>query len=234
MKAPTQLPLSVHLRPDARFENFTLGANELLVSELQRFSQAELDEQFVLLAGPSASGLSYLLQASCHAAEQVGLSALYLPANELVQLDPEIFEALELYELICIDDLQLLLGQPAWEEALFHLFNRLRDSKRRLLISANNVPGQLPVGLADLASRLSWGLVFQLHPLNDADKLSALQAQARARGLSIAEDVLQFMLNHSDRNLTVLMQHLDQLDSASLEHKRRVTIPFVKQVLDWS
>jgi DnaA family protein len=162
------------------------------------------------------------------------LAALYLPAEELETLDPAIFEALESYDLVCIDDLQLLLGKPEWEQALFHLYNRLRDTGRRLLISANNTPAHLAVGLADLASRLTWGLVFQLQPLNDADKLAALDAQARARGLVIAEDVLQFLLNHSDRNLRILMRQLDQLDSASLEQKRRVTIPFVKQVLGWS
>jgi len=231
---PTQLPLSVHLRADARFENFTLGQNALVVEQLQRFSRSELSEQHIFLAGPNGAGLTYLLQASCHEAERAGLAALYLPAEELETLDPAIFEALESYDLVCIDDLQLLLGKPEWEQALFHLYNRLRDTGRRLLISANNTPAHLAVGLADLASRLTWGLVFQLQPLNDADKLAALDAQARARGLVIAEDVLQFLLNHSDRNLRILMRQLDQLDSASLEQKRRVTIPFVKQVLGWS
>ena len=234
MKPPIQLPLGVYLRADARFENFTLGSNALLVSELQRFSAGAMQEQFFFLAGTSASGLTYLLQSACHLAEASGDSALYLPAEELIQLDPEIFEALEQYSLVCIDDLQFLLGDSRWELALFHLFNRLRDSGRRLLVSANNTPAHLAVDLPDLASRLNWGLVFQLQPLNDAEKISALAAQARARGMVIAEEVLQFMLNHSNRNLRELMHQLDLLDGASLEQKRRVTIPFVKQVFGWN
>lgn len=234
MKAPTQLPLGVHLRADARFENFTAGGNRLLLNELERFSRAEIDEQMLFLAGPAGSGLTYLLQASCHAAEAVGREALYLPAAELQHLEPEIFDGLESYALVCIDDVQLLLGDTRWELALFNLFNRLRESGARFLVAGNNTPAHLPIDLPDLASRLSWGLVFQLQPLNDAEKLGALDSQARARGMVIPEEVLQFLLNHSDRNLQALIEQLDQLDQASLEQKRRVTIPFVKQVLGWS
>ncbi|MGV8604435.1 DnaA ATPase domain-containing protein, partial [Pseudomonas aeruginosa] len=82
---------------------------------------------------------------------------------------------LEQCELGCIDDLDVLVGKREREEGLFHLFNRLRDTVRRLLLAASKSPRELQVNLPDLKSRLTMALIFQLHGLCDEDKLRALQ-----------------------------------------------------------
>lgn len=234
MQVPTQLPLSVRLRADAQFDNFIAGPNAVLLDSLVQLSDAQSDETILYLYGASGCGRSHLLQACCHRVELRGLIAIYLPASELLELDPAVFESLEIYDLICIDDIDQLMGQPHWEEALFHLYNRIRDLSKRLVISANAAPKSVGAELPDLGSRLLWGLVFQLHELDESAKLDALSASAQARGLTVSDEVLQFMLNHGSRNLKVLMEQLDQLDQASLTAKRKLTIPFIKQVLGWS
>ena len=114
---------------------------------------------------------------------------------------------------------------------MFHAFNRMRDAGKQLLIAADASPRKLPIKLADLQSRLSLALVFQLHELSDDDKLRALQLRASRRGLQLPDDVGRFLLARSVRSMTVLFDTLEQLDTASLQAQRKLTIPFLKEAL---
>ncbi len=230
--APQQLPLGISLRDDARFENFQAGDNGLVCQMLRQSAQGE-GEQFLYLWGSEGAGCSHLLQASCHAAEPSGRSAVYLPLNELVSLSPQILEGLESLQLVCIDNVEAVANQPEWEEALFHLFNRIRQEDNRLVVAADSAPRQLDIKLPDLVSRLSWGIVFNVLPLNDEDKVKAIQLRAKVRGFSLPEDVAKYMVHHDSRSMSDLCLTLDRLDKASLLAQRKVTIPFIKQEMGW-
>ena len=104
-------------------------------------------------------------------------------------------------------------------------------SKTRLLITGDRPPRQLNLGLPDLASRLDWGQIYKLQPLSDEDKLQALQLRARLRGFEMPEDVCRFLLKRLDREMRSLFMTLDQLDHASITAQRKLTIPFVKEIL---
>ncbi|MCY1172809.1 DnaA regulatory inactivator Hda [compost metagenome] len=134
---------------------------------------------------------------------------------------------------MCIDEIDLIAGHPTWEEALFHLFNRLRDSGRKILLSASVAPRELPVKLPDLKSRLTLSLIFQLHALTDEEKLRALQLRASRRGLHLTDEVGRFILTRGARSMTFLFDLLDELDKASLQAQRKLTIPFLKETLGW-
>lgn len=188
-------------------------------------------EQFVFLAAPKGYGKSHLLQGVCHHASFHQVPAVYIPLADHAMFSPKILEGLESLSLICLDDIDAIAGNPAWEEALFHLYNKVRDKHKRLLVAAEQLPTSLPFGLADLKSRLTWGISFQLHELGDDDKLIALQIHSKARGLELEESVGRFLLKRCPRDLDRLFSTLAQLDHASLAEQRRLTIPFVKQVL---
>ncbi len=192
-------------------------------------------------AGPRASftcggegvGRSHLLQAACLRFSQLGEQAVYLPLAEVAQYGPALLDNLEQCELVCLDDLEAVCGRRDWEEALFHLFNRLRDCGRRLLLSASSSPRELPVKLPDLKSRLTLALVFQLHGLSDEDKLRALQLRASRRGLQLSDEVGRFILTRGERSMSALFELLERLDQASLQAQRKLTIPFLKEILGW-
>jgi DnaA family protein len=230
--APQQLTLSVGLRDDATLSNFYSHHNDLAVQAVEGIAEG-VGESFVYLWGESGAGCSHLLQAACHCAGRYQRSVFYLPLDQLKQHGPVLLEGLENFDLVCIDQLQRVAGDPEWEEALFHVFNRIRDAGNDLLIAADVAPRQLAVALPDLASRLSWGIVFRIQALDDDGKLSALTARARDRGIELNEDVTQFILHRSPRQTGELFELLDRLDQASLSEQRKVTIPFVKQVLGW-
>ena len=232
---PIQLPLGVRLRDDATFINYYPGANAAALGYVERLCEADAGwtESLIYLWGKHGVGRTHLLQAACLRFEQMGEPAVYLPLGELMDRGIEILDNLEQYELVCLDDLQTVAGRADWEEALFHLFNRLRDSGRRLLIAASASPRELPIKLADLKSRLTLALIFQMRPLSDEDKLRALQLRASRRGLHLTDEVGHFILTRGTRSMSALFDLLEQLDQASLQAQRKLTIPFLKETLGW-
>ncbi|EPC04620.1 DNA replication initiation factor [Litchfieldella anticariensis FP35 = DSM 16096] len=229
---PAQLPLGVGLRDDATFANYLSSGNAILVDRLQ----AQLDEggePFLFLWGGEGVGRSHLLQAACHEASARDKRALYLPLSELGHFPPHMLEDIERLDLVAIDDLDFVMGRKRWEEALFHCFNRLRDANKRLVIVASAAPRQLDIRLPDLASRLTWGMTFHVQRLDDEGRVEALKLRARVRGMQLPDEVARYILHRGSRRLSELFEALEILDRASLSAKRKLTIPFVKQALDW-
>jgi DnaA family protein len=227
----TQLPLGIQLRDDASFDNYLALANIQILQALQAVA-AGRGEQFIYLWGTAGSGRTHLLQATVRAVADDNGTATYLPLRQFNDLDPAMLEGLETLGLVCVDDVQIIAGDADWEQALFHLFNRMRGTGAKLVISGDAAPTGLSLGLADLRSRLGGGLVFRLQPPCDDDKIGVLQLRARNRGLQLDDDVARYMLHHCPRDLPALFDLLERLDVASLAAKRRLTIPFIKHVLE--
>ena len=225
-----QLPLSIHLRVDATFSSFyQSSSNVLAVSALKEFCHSS-DESVFFLAGASGSGVTHLLHAAQHQCSETRIQ--FLPLKECIHYPAaDVLTNLELLDFVVIDDVHLVSGREEWEHALFHLYNRLKDNNKKLLMGSHAPPRELTIQLPDLYSRLQWGLVYQLQRLNDEDKKHAIIVHAQALGLSISHEVMQFIFNHCGRDLHDLMAVLYQLDHASLAEKRHITVPFVKKVL---
>lgn len=229
-KLPSQLTLGLNLKDEATFSNFFAGKNNEIVSELKKTAGGS-GERVIYFCGSRGQGCTHLLQACCHYAQKCGLTSIYLPFRELVTLSTEMLNGFECLDLVCIDDLEAIAETPEWEEAVFHLYNRVYDAGGRMIIAAHDLPKAIPVQLQDLISRLSWGIVFQLHPLSDDEKLSVLMLEAQRRGLRLSDEVGKYILTHYPRHMDTLFAALDSLDKASLAAQRRLTIPFVKAVL---
>ncbi len=227
-----QIPLALKLSDNANFENFCVGNNVNAFRYLQSLSTASSAEKFIFLYGGSGVGKSHLLQACCHGYADAGFVTAYVPLSEAWQLNPEMLQGLEQMDLICLDNIHAVLGQPLWEEALFHLYNRTRESNVQLLVSAETTPQQMQCQLADLHSRLCSALVFQLQGLDDEQKIQALQMRSARRGLELPKEVCLYLLNRYPRNMTALFDIFEMLDRSSMIAKRRLTVPFVKGVLN--
>lgn len=229
-KLLAQLTLSLSSKEDTSFANYYAGSNAEIVAALHELIRGDGERQIYLCAN-KGEGLSHLLQACCYEAHQLHISSVYLPLANLVHLSPEMLEGLEMLDLICIDDLESIAGLTDWEEEFFHLYNRVHDRNGRIVMAAHHLPKDLSIKLPDLASRLSWGVTYQLHPLNDKEKLAVLNMCADRRGIQLTEEVGKYILTHCPRHMSTLFSVLDVLDNASLAAQRRLTIPFVKEVL---
>lgn len=221
-----QLPLQLRLHERATFENFFPGPNRIALEALRDGTEA-----VIYLCGPPTSGKSHLLQAACHAEQQQGNIAYYIPLAQMKSYGPEVLEGMEASTLVAVHGLQSVAGDEDWEQALFHLFNRCRERDTRMLFSASGVPHELGLGLADLVSRLMWGPVFQLSPLDDEQKQLFLQEYALRKGLELPQESAAFLLRQVSRELTALLALLDELDVASLAAQRRLTVPFIRTCL---
>ncbi|AWM81345.1 DnaA regulatory inactivator Hda [Gammaproteobacteria bacterium ESL0073] len=232
---PTQLALGIELSDDMTLANYYAGDNQVALTFIDQLCDPDATsaERLIYLWGNNGVGCSHLLQAACLQFQLTGRNAIYLPLEELICYTPEILENLEYYDLVCLDNIEVIVGNKIWQEALFHLFNRLRDDNKGLLIAANVSPYNLAIELADLKSRLSLALVFQLHPLSDDEKIKALQLRASCKGIELSDEVASFILARSNRDMGNLLALLGQLDKASLVAKHKLTIPFVKQVFNW-
>lgn len=228
-----QLALAIQLNDEATFADFCWGNgdNALLQQQLQQMLQGN-GERFIYIWGTAGSGKSHLLQACCHQIES-NKTALYFPLQSLKAFGPEVIEGIEDQALIAIDDIDNIAGDTEWEKALFHLFNRIRDNeKTALIIAGQSPPSQLRLSLPDLQSRLSWGLIMQLQELDDLNKIHTLKLHAYKRGLELSTVVGQFLLRRCARNMHDLHDLLNRLDEASLIAQRKLTIPFVKNILN--
>lgn len=232
---PRQLSLPVTLRDTARFANFYSqppssqhGARAFLERSLIPAS-----ETFAYLWGTGA-GVTHLLRAASHQLAAAGEQVQYLSLAEFIQQPPEAVCAdLEQAALVCLDDIQAVAGNPAWEAELFSLYNRIRDHGGRLLVAANCPPRQLALQLSDLRSRLVSGSVFHLVSYNDDDKVAILRFRAAGLGLQLDPGVARFIVHRAPREMAALMSCLQHLDRAALHSQRKPTVPFLKQVFGW-
>ncbi len=177
-------------------------------------------------------GRSHLLHAACAELSQHGEAVGYVPLDKRTYFMPEVFDGMEQLALVCIDNIERIAGDEAWEMAIFNLYNRILETGHTLLfITGDRPPRQLNLYLPDLASRLDWGQIYKLQPLSDEEKLLALQLRGKLRGFELPEDVGRFLLKRLDREMRTLFMTLNQLDHASITAQRKLTIPFVKETL---
>lgn len=230
VQASMQLSLGVGLQEDRHFGNFLPGRNSQVAQLLQEHLSGK-DFRYVYLWGAEDTGKTHLLHACRQIAEQRHQSPVFLD----LAADDQAAEALAEVnaDLVCIDNLQQVAGKPDWEEALFHLFNRLREHQAMLVIAADCAPSGLGMVLPDLVSRLAWGLTYHLLPLQDDEKLAAFKMRAQQRGMDMPDEVARYILHRCPRRLSELFATLDVLDEASLNAQRKLTIPFVRSALKW-
>lgn len=204
----TQLLLGISPEWVPTLDNFVAGRNVELLAALRQ-ALAGGGERSFYLWGEAGSGRSHLLQAVAGASYACG--AVPVAAG-----------------VVAVDDVETL--DEAAQVALFELYNRQRESGGLLLVSGPVAPAHLEVR-DDLRTRLGWGLVYQVHALNDAEKAEALRQHAMARGLELPQEVTTYLLRHGRRDLPVLLATLDALDELCLRLKRVASVPLLKEVM---
>ncbi len=233
LHTPTQYSLDITLPKFATFETFIDTSDRQLLSVLRELRQEALSEprQYFLWGGAS-SGKTHLLQAICNHQANTNQSAIYLPMKELAMQDASILNDMQHIDILCIDDVDAVLGKKEWDRQLFLLINELRANNKSIVMTATLNPLEATVSFPDLASRLVWGPVYKLNLLEDEGKSRAIQEHAKARGLDVSAEVCSFLLKRFPRELNKLIILLDKLDEESLIQQKKVTVPFVKSVLN--
>lgn len=197
-----QLLLDIEAPPKPSIENFVVGSNAEALNSLHLAMHGNAQTRFIYLWGESGSGKTHLLEAFQQIAN-----------GQNIQF---------------VDNVQAL--SDAQQIDLFNTYNQLRDNDGTLITAGIAAPTQM--GLRDdLATRLAWGLTYQLHPLSDEEKALALKNYANARSMKLPDEVIEYCLRYLRRDLPSLISTISALDLWSRTNKRAVTIPLLKQLL---
>jgi len=225
-----QLPLALRYPPDQRLDTFVDAPPGALDQLRALATQPGADWLFV--AGASGVGKTHLALAVCASAEAAGRRAAYVPLGAARGRVRVALDALDGNDLVALDGLAAIAGGRDDEVALFDFHNRARSVGATLLYTADAAPDALPLALPDLRSRLGQCTRVVLAPLDDDGRRRVLRERAQRRGLVLEEAALDWLLRRVGRDLGGLTSLLDRLDRASLAAQRRVTVPFLRQVLD--
>jgi len=213
----TQLLLGIAPEWIPTLDNFVAGRNVELLAALRHALVAAQGERGLYVWGETGSGKSHLLQAAIERARAAGQTAVYARG-----------EVPEAAQVVAVDDAEKL--DDAAQVALFALYNRMRENGGLLLVSGTQAPAHLALR-DDLRTRLGWGLVYQVHALNDDEKAQALHQHALARGFELPSEVTTYLLRHGRRDLPALLATLDALDEHCLRLKRAASVPLLKEVM---
>jgi len=159
------------------------------------------------------------------------MRAGYVPLAQVAALGVGVLEGLPQMQCLCLDDIDEVAGRIEWERGLFGVLREIEDSGGRLVLAAAAPPALLDWALADLGSRCAAGAVFQLRPLDEQERHAALQLRARLRGLELPDETWHWLRKRFPRDMRTLYQLLDTLDEAALAAQRRLTVPFIRDVL---
>jgi DnaA family protein len=221
-----QLPLRVRLGEAARFDGFIPGTNAEAVNLLTGASLPRV----LWLWGRAGTGKTHLLQAACAATSAAGGAATYLDLE--AGGAPAMLDGCEALDLVCLDALDRVSDDADWNAAIFRLYTLMQDAPGRLYVASTAPPASLRFRLPDLRSRLLAAPVYQLHELDEDGQVAALELRASRRGLELSREAAAWLVHRMPRDMHSLCGVLDRLDEAALAAQRRLTVPFLRQVLE--
>lgn len=225
-----QLPLALRYPPDQRFDGYVGGVDDV-VAPLRALASAPVAQR-IFVSGASGTGKTHLALAVCAQADADGYRVRYFPLGDAAGQLRQALDALDVdADLLVLDGLEVVAGRREDEVALFDLHNRAHDAGKGLLYAARSGPDDLPLALPDLRSRLQQCVRIALMPLDDAGRGAVLRRRAQRRGLQLESAAIDWLLTRTGRDLAGLTATLDRLDRASLAAQRRVTVPFLREVL---
>jgi DnaA family protein len=226
---PRQMPLPMQLRASSIFSSYYAGPNDQVIAVLSDLANIN-PSPVLFLYGASGTGKTHLLQALCaRAGEQQ--PATYIPLHELHGLGPELLSGAEHMQVVCLDNVGEVAQHLEWNRTLFNLYRELEERGGKLVLADEQPPASIGWALPDLSSRMVAGTVLRLQSLSDAEQVLALRMRAEQRGLELTDEVANFLLRRLPRDMHSLCKFLDELDVASLTAQRKLTVPFVKEVL---
>lgn len=223
-----QLLLPLQARHDLSLADIPPQAFASVLSALSQLMLGQLSQVYIW--GEPGSGRSLLLSALM-ASQSNASHGVLLPLKEVVFMPVEMLDGLEQCPLVVLDDIDALAQWPQWQEAVFHFYNRMQAVGGRLLVTGAQPPSDLPLGLADLRSRMAVSSVYALPACSDAVRSELLVVAAARRGWDLGEDIVSYLLSRGPRRLGRFWELIEQLDKLTLQQKRPLTIPLIRECL---
>ena len=225
MNNPQQLIFPWTKKSVATFDHFYMDDQNLCAKD------ALLKEDDLFLYGIAGTGKTFLLQSLCNHYTDCEKTSLFIPLNEVKEYGAGFLDSLEELDLICIDQIDSIAGDDIWEVAIFNLINNCLTSKCRLIFCSRLNPSSINFSLKDLFSRIKRIDHIELFPVSENKLRDALKFITDLRSLEIGDSEINYLMTHSTRSITNILEIIDELDLLSLKLKRRITIPLIKEFI---
>lgn len=227
-----QLALDLKLERKYDINDFYAGSNEFLIKELKDAINKKDFFNYFYIWGDKESGKTHILKGLKN---KVGDCGKYL---DFKNTDLNLNQFLELStkaKFLFLDNIEKYnFGNRDWEIALFNVFNDYKLAQKSLIIASNCAIKELCIELADLKSRLSWGLVHKLVKLSDEEKHEVLIRYAKSRyGINLSNSLVDYILMRASRNMQDLFKLIDTLSVAGIEEQKEISKPFIKRIIGW-
>jgi DnaA family protein len=219
-----QLGLPISLNTSMLLESFVAN-NELLRLINQLFDDENSSEVFIY--GSSGQGKTHVLQGAVLKALELDKNAIYIDCSE--SFPEHILDFIDQVYFISFDNVHLISSEN--QEIFFDLYNQARQNQILILVSADSLPSDLEV-MKDIKTRLSLAAVYKLEELNDELIMRVIDSQMGQRNLSINSGVYEYLFKNYSRDLKLLLATLNDLDKASLQAKKAISVTFVRKFLN--
>ena len=221
-----QIPINFSFIADKSFDNFVLDKNSVAIELLKDFTTADRTN-IIFIRGNHSSGKTHL----CLAVNNlINKSIFILNRNNIESID---FQDILKYDSLIIDDIDFLISNNIHEENIFVLINEFILMKKSMIVTSTEKLNNISFTIPDLVSRLKWDQILEIPELNDSDKIKVLQKNAHERGWDLTPKVCDYIMNHYKRDLYFLCNCVKFIDETSLSLKKRITIPFIKKIIEY-
>jgi len=232
------------LHPDYTFDNFVVGpSNRLAHASCVAVSQSPGDTYNPLfLYGNSGLGKTHLLHAVCSESRQRTNGAIiaFLSCEEFVNRFIRAIEEgnsagfqsqFRTVDMLVIDDVQFLREREQSQEEFFHTFNALYNNGKQIILSSDSSPAEIPSLEERLISRFSWGLVAKIDPPSHDTRVAIVQKKAHLRGLSISEEIAEYIARKVHANIRELEGALTTIYAVATTTGKEITLELAQTAL---
>ena len=225
MSKPQQLTFPWSKHNTVSFDDFFFESSN---NEIRMALESNED---LVMYGVKDAGKSFLLQSACNFYSSKEKSSVYIPIHEAINFETDFIDSLEGLDVICVDDIELVAANEKWELAIFNLINSCLISNCRLIFSSSVNPSSIEFKLDDLSSRIKKIDHIELYPISDANLPEAIRFVSHLRSINLGDKEINYLVTYSKRNISNLIEIINKLDQLSMELKRKITIPLIKEII---
>ena len=231
-KLPEQLHLKVQLDDSISLDKFiNCDSTKDFLNILRNTTEDSSVSNFYLIWGDTGRGKSYVMQGLHRMYLEDGKQTFHFSFRDNGVASTEILSNLDSLEALFIENLELMEISEDWEKAMFNLINECRISGTKIYLSSNIVPKDLPISLKDLASRLSSFTAIEIPEITEEEKIQALLQSAKRKGFLLDDKTIKYIINYTSRSLSDLLRLLNELDSFSLQKKKKISPSLVREMV---
>ena len=231
-KLPKQLHLNVQLDDAISLDKFIdCSSTEDFLKILKNSTSDQSISNFYIIWGDTGRGKSYVMQGLRRKYTEDNKTTFHFSFKDKRVNSHEILMNLASLEALFIEDFELMEDSEDWEKAMFNLINECYMSGTRIYLSSTTVTKDLRIRLTDLASRLSSFTAIEIPEITEEEKIEALIQSSKRKGFVLDKKTVQYIVSYTSRNLSDLLKLLNELDSFSLQKKRKISPALVREMV---